>query len=201
MVGYWQETPSIPKYIRKMEKAQKNAARAELPIKAKFLVAVTTKSLRAAQAFPMEQRKWDKLPLTQQTWSAWKNKFIAAHLAAKREELAAKSGGITFESGNAAPVADEAGGGIGGAMASTEAAPPPGALLQQVESYMENIAAAATTNHESLAALSKRNELLVETNACQQATIESLWVKNKELRSKSGSDTSSSKKHRLTVEQ
>lgn len=159
------------------------------------MAAVATKSLRAAQSFPTERREWDKLPLSQRSWAAWKRTFTAAHQAAKQEELAAQSAGLPFASGNAAPEMYAAD--IGNDTTTMTTAPmPPGAILKQVENYMENIAAAATTNHESLAALTKSNAMLVESNKSQQATIKVLWAEIKGLRSRATSG-----KHRLSVEQ
>lgn len=107
--------------------------------------------------------------------------------SSKAGKIGRKSAGIPFESGSAGaaterPTATDAGGagGDGATDVDWEAAPP-SELLQEVECYMENIAAAATTNRKSLAALSKSNAQLEETNASQQTTITSLRAENKSL--------------------
>ena len=54
MQSWWEEDPCVPKYINKLEDAQKKALRASLPITNKWLVATASKSLLSAASFPIQ---------------------------------------------------------------------------------------------------------------------------------------------------
>ena len=54
-------------------------------------------------------------------------------------------------------------------------------ILPQVETYMENIAAATTTNHRKLEALVDSTDCLTHTNVVQHSTINFLRAEIKQV--------------------
>ena len=52
---------SISQYIRELEEAQKQAARAGMPITDATLVMIATKAMLATQRFPTTNEKWEEL--------------------------------------------------------------------------------------------------------------------------------------------
>ena len=176
--GYWDETPSVPEYIIKMQKAQRKARRTELPITDEYLAGIATRSLRAAQAFPTERAKWDSLAKDKRTWAAWKTTFLEAHEAKKRFERATKARGAAFGSANAATEKQP---GPAGKQLEDEGGDIPatnGGILGQLDAFANNIAAAATTSHEVTEQLVANVSTLTATNAKQHETLEALRARD-----------------------
>ena len=59
---WWADDPGIPKYVNRLENAQKKSVRAKLPIDNKWLAAIATGSLLAVGSFPKQRPDWDSLP-------------------------------------------------------------------------------------------------------------------------------------------
>uniref|UniRef100_A0A7S4MP29 Uncharacterized protein n=1 Tax=Odontella aurita TaxID=265563 RepID=A0A7S4MP29_9STRA len=96
MGSWWNNEPVVPQYIKRLEKAQKKALRSQFPIADSWLVAISSKSLLVANAFPTEWNKWYGLPSAQRSWTAWKKIFLEAHATQKRERRAAAGRGDKF---------------------------------------------------------------------------------------------------------
>ena len=62
MLGWWANDLRIPKYVNRLEYAQKKSVRAKLPIDDKWLAAIATGSLLAAGSFLKQGLDWDSLP-------------------------------------------------------------------------------------------------------------------------------------------
>ena len=69
-LGWWAEDPRVPQYINKLEEAQRKSVRASLPISNKWLAAIATGSLLAADSFPKQRPDWDSLPRANKTWTS-----------------------------------------------------------------------------------------------------------------------------------
>ena len=92
--------------------------------------------------------------------------FLTAHATPICVNKAKKQHGVAFSSTNTAGPIDHA---------PTHATPTTASdILPQIETYMENIAAAATTNHKTLEALVASTKRLTQTNAAQHSTANSL---------------------------
>ena len=92
--------------------------------------------------------------------------FLTAHATENRANKSNKQCGVSFVRAKTSGIINHAPANSDTATASE--------LLSQVETYMENIADAATTNHETLGALVAKTERLTTTNAQQHSTIDSL---------------------------
>ena len=54
-LGWWAKDPRVPKYINRLEEAQKKSVRSTLPIDDKWLTAIATGLLLAAGSFPKQR--------------------------------------------------------------------------------------------------------------------------------------------------
>ena len=54
-LGWWADDPRVPKYVNRLEDAQKKSVRAKLPIDDKWLNAIATGSLFAVGSFPKQR--------------------------------------------------------------------------------------------------------------------------------------------------
>ena len=104
---------------------------------------------------------------------ARKKAFLTAHAVENCANNGNKQCGVAFGSANTA-------GTINRALAHATTTTAPG-ILPQVETYMENITAAETTNHRTLEALVASTYRLPKINAAQNSTINPLRDKIKEL--------------------
>ena len=66
-LGWWADDPRVPKYVNRLEDAQKKLVRAKLPIDDKWLTAIATGLLLAAVRFPKQSPDWDSLPRANKT--------------------------------------------------------------------------------------------------------------------------------------
>ena len=152
MMTYYTEADGIPEYINMLEEAQRKSSRANLPIADDNLMAIASTAILASGHFPRPTDEWEALPLALRTWTAWKTHYRAAHLARKRQLLAAGH----------AP---------GGAHAVTGTEYDPTTIPQdtydKLDGYLNNIAAAATNDGKLL-------ERMVESNTCLASYVTSL---------------------------
>ena len=153
MMGYYAEADGIPEYINMLEEAQRKLARANLPMSNDQLLAIASTAVLASEHFPRPTDDWEALPRANKTWAAWKAHYRAAHIARKRQLLAA--GKHTTHGGSA-----------NAALASDSGAISP-ETLTRLDGYLDNLAAAATTERTTLSQL-------IETNATLTATISTL---------------------------
>lgn len=152
MLSYYTQADGIPEYINMLEEAQRKLARANLPMSDDQLLAIASTSVLASGHFPRPTDEWEALARNNKTWAAWKTHYRAAHIARKRQMLAA---GATPTSGMAHAV-------MGGE--DTTISPE---TFTRLDGYLDNLAAAATTERSTLAQL-------IETNATLTANIATL---------------------------
>ena len=123
--------------------------------------------------------------------------FLAAHAAENRDNEVNKQRVVSFGTANTSVTVNRA-----PAYAATATASD---VLSQIETYMENIAAAATTNHETLGVLVDSTDRLTQTNPQQHSIVYSLWDEIKELWAKGATGRSSGRAdasvHTLSITQ
>ena len=61
-------TDTIPQYIVALEKAQLQAARAEMPIPDNYLMMVATKAMLSSERFPRAKEDWEDLEKVSKLW-------------------------------------------------------------------------------------------------------------------------------------
>ena len=155
MLDYYTIAEGIPEYINMLEDAQRKLERANLPMSNDQLVAIASTSVLAANDFPRTTEEWEALPPASKTWAAWKTRYRTAHTARKRQLLAAGAG----HAGDRVGAANAA---IGG-----EDDPIPPDTFTRLDGYLDNLAAAATTERTTLTQL-------IENNATLTASVTSL---------------------------
>ena len=152
MMGYYADADGIPEYINMLEEAQRKLARANLPMSDDQLLAIASTAVLASEHFPRPTDEWEALARVNKTWTAWKAHYRAAHIARKRQMLAAgksQYGG----SANAVTPADD-----------STISPD---TFTRLDGYLDNLAAAATTECTTLSQL-------IENNATLTANVTSL---------------------------
>ena len=102
--------------------------------------------------------EWEALPRASKTWPAWKTHYRAAHLARKRQMLAA--GKNSFGGANAVTLHDDA----------TISAD----TFTRLDGYLDNLAAAATTERTTLSQLIENNATLTANVTSLTASVASL---------------------------
>jgi hypothetical protein len=70
MHGFYAQVDGIPQYIIMLEKAQKKAKRAGMPIANIKLVMMALAAILAAMHFPRKVNDWEGLPALGRTWAA-----------------------------------------------------------------------------------------------------------------------------------
>ena len=85
MLVWWVIDPRVPKYVNRLEDAQKKSIWAKLPIDNMWLAAIATGLLLAMGSFPKQLPDWDCLSCSNKTWSAWKTTFHAHQLTLERK--------------------------------------------------------------------------------------------------------------------
>ena len=156
MMGYYATVEGIPEYIDKLEEAQRKLARANLPMSDDQLLAIASTSVMAAEHFPRATDEWEALPRNNKTWTAWKAHYRSAHTARKRQLLATGRTTPTFGMANAA---------------TTE---PDAETFAKLDGYLDNLAAAATTEKTTLTQLVENNATLTASITSLTATVASL---------------------------
>ena len=61
-------TDTIPQYIAVLEKAQLQAARAEMPILDNYFIMVATKAMLLPERFPRDNEDWEDLEKVSKSW-------------------------------------------------------------------------------------------------------------------------------------
>jgi len=157
MISYYTEAEGIPEYINMMEDAQRKLARANLPMSDDQLVAIASTAVLASNHFPRPTDEWEARPRAAKTWTEWKLHYRAAHLARKRQLLASGKTPTTYGSANAATAAF---------VTPTENDITP-ETFAKLDGYLDNLAAAASTEKTTL-------NQLIENNATLTANVTSL---------------------------
>ena len=159
MMGYYAEAEGIPEYINALEDAQRKLRRANLPMDDANLLAMASTAVLASQHYPRATDDWEALPAINKTWAEWKLRYRAAHIARKRQLLAA---------GGGEP--------LHGAHAVSEVAQPllTPVLYEQLEGYLDNLANAATSEHTTLKQLVDANVTLTTSVATLTTSVAAL---------------------------
>ena len=147
MSSYYANCDGIPEYIIMLEKARLKFARADLPMSDKQLLIIANASVYGSQDFVRASEDWERLTPNNKTWTTWKTTFLRAHR--ERLRLIQASGGISLGSANAA-------GGLRGII--------PSPTTDRLNSYLDNIANAATQDSHQLKLLLESNKTLIEQN-------------------------------------
>ena len=156
MMGYYALADGIPEYINMLEEAQRKLARANLPMSDDQLLAIASTAVLASEHFPRPTDEWEAQPRHLKTWAAWKLHYRAAHIARKRQMLAASRSGGTA---NAVTPDDEA------------ISPD---TFARLDGYLDNLAAAATTERTTLSQLIENNTTLTASITSLTASVASL---------------------------
>lgn len=159
MMTYYAKAEGIPEYINMLEDAQRKLARARLPMSNDQLLAIASTAVLASEHYPRPTDDWEAKPREEKTWTAWKAHYRAAHLARKRQQLAA----------NQAPYH----GAAHTAMASNDMPITPDTFAK-LDGYLDNLAAAATTEKTTLAQLIENNAALTASVTALTASVTAL---------------------------
>jgi hypothetical protein len=159
MMGYYAMADGIPEYIQKLEDAQKKLARAELPMDDRQLLAIASTAVLASQHFPRATDEWEALEPALKTWATWKTTYLAAHIARKRQQLAA---------GTSEPLARAH------AATSDNTTNDTAFSFDKLDHYLDNLANAATTEKTTLAQLIESNSTLTTSLATLSAAYKLL---------------------------
>jgi hypothetical protein len=157
MLLYYDKADGIPEYIDLLEEAQRKLARANLPMSNDQLLAIASTTVLASGHFPRPTDEWEALPRACKTWPAWKTRYRAAHIARKRQLLAA--GTTSFGTANT--------------VTPTEDTITP-ETFARLDSYLDNLALAATTKRTTLTQLVATNASLTATVAALTASVTAL---------------------------
>ena len=141
--------------------AQRKLARANLPMTDDQLLAIASTAVLASTDFPRATDDWEALPRAHKTWGAWKTHYRAAHLARKRQLLA--SGSTTLHPGAAHAVA-----------ADNAADLDSQASLHKLDTYLDNLANAASTDCGTFQQLLATNAALTTNVTALTASLASL---------------------------
>ncbi len=159
MLGYYATADGIPEYIQLLEAAQRKLARAHLPMADDQLLAIASTAVLASNHYPRPTDDWEAKPRAMKTWPAWKAHYRAAHLARKRQLLA---------SGTALPASPAQ------AFLTGHEAAIPEEPFAKLDGYLDNLAAAATTERTTLQSLTDANAALVANVTALTASVASL---------------------------
>ena len=159
MMGYYATADGIPEYINMLEEAQRKLARANLPMSDDQLLAIASTAVLAAEHFPRPTDEWEALPRVNKTWTAWKTHYRAAHIARKRQMLAAGKNSY---------------GGVANAVTTFDDATITTDTFTRLDGYLDNLAAAATTERTTLTQLIENNATLTASVTSLTASVASL---------------------------
>ena len=158
MMTYYAKADGIPEYIDMLEEAQRKLARANLPMSNDQLLAIASTAVLASEHYPRPTDEWESLPRANKTWTAWKQHYRSAHLARKRQMMAA--GKPVF-------------GGVANAVTTGEDTLAP-ATFERLDNYLDNLASAATTERTTLTQLVENNASLTASVAALTASVTAL---------------------------
>eukprot|EP00804_Cyclotella_cryptica_P001877 CCRYP_019350-RA/>CCRYP_019350-RA protein AED:0.46 eAED:0.46 QI:0/-1/0/1/-1/1/1/0/173 len=146
MLGFYTTADGIPEYINVLEAAQRKLARANLPMSDDQLLAIASTAILASNQFPRPTDDWEAKPCANKTWTAWRTHYRAAHITRKHQLIA---------SGNAMPPST----------ANAQIAEDDVHLIEgtfaRLVGYLDNLAAAATSERTTLQSLMEANAALV----------------------------------------
>jgi hypothetical protein len=157
MMTFYAKADGIPEYIDMLEEAQRKSIRAKLPISDEQLLAIASTAVLGSGHFPRPTDEWEALPNANKTWTQWKHHYRAAHIARKRQMLAA--GAPAFGAANTV-TAD-----------NTTITPD---TFAQLDGYLNNLAAAASTEQTTLTKLVENNASLTASVAALTASVTAL---------------------------
>ena len=83
-------TDNIPKYIAALEKAQLQAARAEMHIPDNYLTMVATKAMLSSEHFPRVDKDWEDLEKVSKSWTKWCELYKKSYM---KETIRIQAGG------------------------------------------------------------------------------------------------------------
>eukprot|EP00804_Cyclotella_cryptica_P001895 CCRYP_007353-RA/>CCRYP_007353-RA protein AED:0.44 eAED:1.00 QI:0/-1/0/1/-1/1/1/0/387 len=146
MLGFYATADGIPEYINMLEAAQRKLTHANLPMSDDQLLAIASTAVLASNHFPRPTHDWEAKPCVTKTWRAWKTHYSAAHIARKRQLLA---------SGTAMPASTS------NAFLTEDDTYLTEGTFARLDGYLDNLAAAATTECTTLQSLMEANAALV----------------------------------------
>eukprot|EP00804_Cyclotella_cryptica_P021962 CCRYP_000901-RA/>CCRYP_000901-RA protein AED:0.35 eAED:0.34 QI:0/0/0/1/1/1/2/0/655 len=159
MLGFYATADSIPKYINMLETAQRKLLRANLPISDNQLLAIASTAVLTSNLFPCPTDNWEAKPHVTKTWTAWKAHYCATHIACKRQLLA---------SGTAMPASTS------NAFLTEDDTYLTEGTFARLDSYLDNLAVAATTERTTLQSLTEANAVLVANVTVLTTSVASL---------------------------
>ena len=158
MMTYYAKAEGIPEYINMLEEAQRKLARAKLPMSDDQLLAIASTAVLASEHYPRPTDEWEAKTRNHKTWSNWKTHYRAAHLARKRQQLAAGQPAY-HGAANAVTAVD---------------APITPETFARLDGYLDNLAAAATTERTTLTQLIENNASLTASVTALTASVTAL---------------------------
>lgn len=170
MMGYYTQADGIPEYINMLEEAQRKLARANLPMLDGNLLAIASTAVLASGHFPRPTDEWEALAPAAKTWAAWKMHYRTAHIARKRQMLAAGNATSTYGTANAVTTLY----GTANAVTPVDEGIISEDTLTRLDGYLDNLAAAATTERTTLAQLIENNATLTASITSLTASVASL---------------------------
>ena len=123
------------------------------------LLAIASTAVLASEHFPRPTDEWEALPRASKSWGAWKTHYRAAHIARKRQMLAANN--PTF-------------GGTANAATPADDNPITPETFARLDGYLDNLASAATTERTTLTQLVDNNATLTSSVAALTASVTAL---------------------------
>ena len=100
-------TDRIPQYIAALEKAQLQAARAEMPIPDNYLMMVATKAMLSSERYPRANEDWEDLEKDSKSWKKWCELYKKADI---KETIRIQAGGKEAEQFGGAALCGAVGG-------------------------------------------------------------------------------------------
>lgn len=161
MMTYYTMADSILEYINMLEEVQRKLARAKLPMSNNQLLTIASTTVLASKHSPRPTDEWEAKPCDNKTWDASKAHYCTAHLACKRQQLAA--GQPVFH-------------GSANAVTTANNAPITPETPSRLDGYLENLAAAATTGKTTLTQLIENKAALTASVAALIASVTALTV-------------------------
>ena len=165
-------TDTIPQYNEALEKAQLQAARAEMPIPDNYLMTVTTKAIISLVRFTRANEYWEDLEKVSKLWMKWCKLYKKADM---KETIRIQAGGKEAEQFGGAAL-----GGASGGKEIPVGRPTP-ATVEDLEGYFESLVGVAVTGKGVLEEMVKSNAsltitiaTLTDTNACLSKKVEML---------------------------
>ena len=143
-----------------LEDAQRKLARANLPMSDDQLLAIASTAILASDHFPRATDEWEALSHDRKTWTAWKAHYRAAHPAQKRQLLASGSTPHFHGTAHLATTVED--------VRTTEA------TFDKLDTYLDNLAATATTDKTTFQQLLDNNASLTANVAALTANLASL---------------------------